>query len=300
MTSHLSLSDAVALVLREAKPGDHLQEVEARTAQGRVLARAVVSLEGGAGAGASDDRSFMLEEGTLLTPPRVAALAAAGVRRVEVFQPPFFFTVIVGDHPAGAAPDARSRLDAAILDELSSSCRAGCECLCLGTAIVPAGPDALRGVLREQAMHDVLVAAGADRDDVVAVLRDFGEVVFDRVAARPLERVVFARLRQRTPRPQLFLGLPGEPVACLLAAQAFWMPMLRKMSRLPPREPRTQTARWSGLARKAGDAHELAPVRLAAGRAEPTDRLVEIDGWVEIPPGAGPLGEGREVEVRVF
>lgn len=299
----LPFAHALDIVLRETPPGDRFESVPAAVAGGRVLAKDVVL--SGPDPAAPDAGGPVLRRGTLLNAPRVAALRAAGVERVDVWQPPYVSLLAVGGDTGGMRPSPEAGTDAGFLTGIEMDFllagRAGAGGCCSGATAIPADRDALRRLLLEEAVGDVIVAAGTGHGIVGEVVREFGEVLFEGVAVEPGgDGLLFAKLRQRTPRPQLFLGLPGTPLACLLMAHAFWVPMYRRMANLPASPPAPVRARLAATIPAKPGVHRFISVRLADGRAVPTQSFAEMDGWMQIPAGRAGVAEGSEVEVRLW
>ena len=96
-------------------------------------------------------------------------------------------------------------------------------------------------------MKDALDALGA-------------ETRFWRVAMKPGKPVVLSRLRDR-----LFLGLPGNPVSCMVSFLLFAAPALRKaMGQSGGLLPTSLTARAGGAMSGASDRSAYLRVRLVS------------------------------------
>ena len=159
----------------------------------------------------------------------------------------------------------------------------------------------LRAVSESDA--DVVVTTGASSvgpaDHLRAVLRDLGATVLvDGVACRPGHPQLLARL----PDGRTVVGLPGNPLAALVAAATVLAPLLVATAGRTPPPPRA--ALLSTSVRSAPDATRLLPVRLAGLRAEPVRHTGSgmlrgaalADALAVVPPGSA--GDaGSEVEV---
>jgi molybdopterin molybdotransferase len=156
--------------------------------------------------------------------------------------------------------------------------QAGGEVLDLG--IVPDVRDELTARLREAAaMADAVVTSGGVSvgayDLVKDVLAELGTVDFWQVAMQPGRPLAFGQLAGTT-----FFGLPGNPVASLLAFMLFVRPALWKLAGRTRLFPPSWTART------------LEPLRKRAGRREFKRGILThgAGGW-EVRT-TGPQGSG--------
>ena len=160
--------------------------------------------------------------------------------------------------------------------------RLGCEVVDLGP--VPDAPVALEAALRRGAREaDAIVTTGGvsagDADHTRRVMRELGDVAFWSLAIRPGRPMAVGSIAApaATPgapdREVLLVGLPGNPVAAMVAFLVFVRPVLRKLmgcneaARRPPPLLRARLA---------------APLRKRAGRTE------FPRGFVESMPGEWP------------
>jgi molybdopterin molybdotransferase len=156
--------------------------------------------------------------------------------------------------------------------------QAGGDVLDLG--IVPDQREVLSARLREAAaMADVVVTSGGvsvgAHDHVKDVLAELGSIDFWQVAMQPGRPLAFGRIGETT-----FFGLPGNPVASLLAFMLFVRPALWKLAgrrRLFP-------PAWQACA--------MEPLRKRPGRREfKRGVLTYRDGAWEVRT-TGPQGSG--------
>jgi molybdopterin molybdotransferase len=159
--------------------------------------------------------------GTLLRPAHLGLLASIGCANVRVhrrLRVAFFST---GDElveqgtplPDGAAYDANRVSLRALLQRL------GCELHDLG--LVRDDPAALQAALAEaSAQADIVLTSGGvsvgEADYTRRVLAELGAVAFWKIAMRPGRPLAFGRVGRA-----LFFGLPGNPVAVMVAFQQF-------------------------------------------------------------------------------
>lgn len=162
-------------------------------------------------------------------------------------------------------------------------------------------PVLLRAAVAE-AQVEVVVVTGATSvgpaDHVRAVLHDLGaELLVDGVACRPGHPQLLARL----PDGRCVVGLPGNPLAALVAALTVLAPLL---ARLGGRAPASSRALLGARVRAVPTSTRLVPVRLAGLEAHPVRHTGSgmlrgaalADGLAVVPPGPD-LEPGDEVEV---
>ena len=97
--------------------------------------------------------------------------------------------------------------------------------------------DDLAAAVDAAADADVLVFSGGssvgERDLVLDVLRQRGEVIFHGIAVKPGKPTAFGRIGGKP-----VLGMPGYPTSCLSNGYILLVPLLRRMARLPAYQPR--------------------------------------------------------------
>jgi molybdopterin biosynthesis enzyme len=133
-------------------------------------------------------------------------------------------------------------------------------------------------------------------------VRSRGDVVFHGVAVKPGKPTLFGRVGDVP-----ILGLSGYPTSCLSNAYVLLVPLLRRTARLPPWEPRVERLPLRRAVRSTADRHQIYPVAIIEGRAEPAFKssgditsLARADGFFEIPVGVAELAAGTVVDVRRF
>ena len=162
--------------------------------------------------------------------------------------------------------------------------------------------EALRAALEDDGA-DVVVTTGASSagpaDHLRPVLAEVGaRVLVDGVACRPGHPQLLACL----PGGRLVVGLPGNPLAALVAAVTVLGPALAGLGGRPP--PPRRTARLREPVRASADDTRLVPVRLEGLEAERVGHAgagmlrgaAAADALAVVPPGAD-LDAGTEAEV---
>ena len=125
--------------------------------------------------------------------------------------------------------------------------------------------EALHAALDECLRHDVIVFSGGssvgERDLILDVIRDRGEVRFHGIAVKPGKPTLFGHV-QGTP----VFGMPGYPTSCLSNAYILLVPALRQMARLPLTAPRTVALPLAARVTSVRGRHQFYTVRVERGR----------------------------------
>lgn len=154
--------------------------------------------------------------------------------------------------------------------------------------------------------QDVLVFSGGssvgERDLILDVIAEKGEVLFHGLSIKPGKPTAFGRIDGR-----LVFGLPGYPTSCLTNAYLLLAPALRRLARLPASEMRSVTAPLAQRIVSASDRHQFFTVRLENGLAVPAFKasgditsMSRADGYIEIPTEVSALEAGERVTVTLF
>jgi molybdopterin molybdotransferase len=223
---------------------------------------------------------IVIERGTVLRPQEIGLVTSLGIWQLGVHRRPRVALLSTGDE---VAEPGTPRRPGQIYDSNRFTLRgsieqAGGEVLDLG--IVPDVRDELTVRLREAAaMADVVLTSGGVSvgayDLVKDVLAELGTIDFWQVAMQPGRPLAFGRLAGTT-----FFGLPGNPVASLLAFMLFVRPALWKLAGRRRLFPPTWQART------------MEPLRKRTGRREfKRGILAYRDGGWEVRT-TGPQGSG--------
>jgi molybdenum cofactor synthesis domain-containing protein len=248
----------------------------------------------------------LLEQGAVLNPSRIGAIAATGVTEIEVFARPRVAILSTGNEivepgrplAAGQIYDInRYTLSAVITAH-------GGTPVVLPTALDTI--DDLAAAVRAAAGHDVLVFSGGssvgERDLILDVLQRLGEVIFHGIAVKPGKPTVFGRIGS-----QPVLGMPGYPTSCLSNAYMLLIPLLRRLARLPDHRPQTTTVPLARRVVSTTGRHQFYSVKLVDGQAVPAFKasgditsMSQADGYIEIPAQTDIVEAGEMVEVKLF
>jgi molybdopterin molybdotransferase len=223
---------------------------------------------------------IVIERGTVLRPQEIGLITSLGIWQVPVHRRPRVALMSTGDEVADPGTPRRPGqiYDANRFALRGSVEQCGGEVLDLG--IVPDTRDDLTARLGEAAaMADVVLTSGGVSvgayDLVKDVLAEIGTIDFWQVAMQPGRPLAFGAIGATA-----FFGLPGNPVASLLAFMLFVRPALWKLAgrrRLFP---------------PAWQARTLEPLRKRTGRREfKRGVLAYRDGAWEVRT-TGPQGSG--------
>ena len=223
---------------------------------------------------------IVIERGTVLRPQEIGLITSLGIWQVSVHRRPRVALLSTGDEVVEPGTPRRPGqiYDANRFTLRGSVEQCGGDVLDLG--IVPDARDELSARLREAAaMADVVLTSGGVSvgvyDLVKDVLAELGTIDFWQVAMQPGRPLAFGRIGDTT-----FFGLPGNPVASLLAFMLFVRPALWKLGGRRRLFPPTWQART------------LEPLRKRAGRREfKRGVLVYHDGAWQVRT-TGPQGSG--------
>ena len=250
--------------------------------------------------------AIVVSRGDVLTPSRVGAVAAVGIRQIDVFEKPSVAIVSTGNEVVAPGlrlpPGHIYDINRFTLDAVSR--RHG------GRPVALASPadsiEQLDRVLDAAVAYDLIVFSGGssvgDRDLVRDVIGARGTILFHGIAVKPGKPTAFAVIGS-----SLFLGMPGNPTSCLSNAYILLIPVLRKLAGLPAWEPRTVTVPLARRIASTTDRHQFYTVRLVNGQAEPAFKgsgditsMANADGYIEIPANTNAIDAGASVRVTFF
>jgi molybdopterin molybdotransferase len=247
------------------------------------------------------------EAGSVLTPARLGALAAAGLADVRCTRRPRAAVLATGTElrrpGEELAPGQIYEANGLILSAQLEAAGAAVE----RSPAVGDEEAALRAALEEALQADVVVTSGGvsvgPHDLVRRVEAVLGvHEVFWRVAVKPGKPIAFG-VREDT----LVFGLPGNPVSALVSFELFVKPAIRALQGVPEPLPRFERGRLAGACRRNPERDELARARLRwsedGALLEPLGgqeshmiaRSAGADALVLIPRGEGALDDGAPV-----
>lgn len=305
MTGAMVPPGAVAVVLEEGAEMDgETVTIRRMAAPGRNIRR--VGEDAGEG-------ETLVRAGVRLSARHLALLAAAGISRLGVRRVPRVGIVSTGnellEHGNSAGNGRMVEVNRFFLKSMLEF--AGVEVSDLG--IVPDDLDALARTFTGNRDLDLIVTsggvAGNDADLVTAALAAAGgSSTVCSLKLRPGKPIGFGSLG-----PCHTLHLPGNPMAALVTAYLFMLPLVRVLGGQEPHEPPLPAKTAGGFSHVPGKV-EFVPVR-AVGLDENGVALVEMlgkggsarllplamaDGLVEIPASRGSLAAGEFVSFHRF
>ncbi|MGQ9588236.1 MAG: molybdopterin molybdotransferase MoeA [Thermoplasmata archaeon] len=248
----------------------------------------------------------VISRGELLNPSKIGALAALGKRAVRVYSKPLVAVVPTGNEIV----EIGERLRPGQVYNINS--------YTLSTVVWANGGDVrmleivndsledLECVVEENSDCDMLVFSGGssvgERDVMLDVLEKNGRVLFHGIAVKPGKPTLFGVIGR-----QLVLGMPGYPTACLSNAYILLAPVLRKMARLPQKEPISVRARMAKRIVSTTGRTQFLTVRLEDGLAYPAFKesgaitsMAFADGYIVIPSDVDLLERDEEVTVYLL
>ena len=243
-----------------------------------------------------------VEAPALLTPERIALVAAMGCAAPQVARRPAVALMATGDElvPPGEPPREGQVIASNAYGLAAMARQAGAEARLLPIARDDRASLEEAFALAEGA--DLVVTIGGasvgDHDLVAPVAASLGMApAFHRVAMRPGKPLMAGRLGRAA-----LLGLPGNPVSALVCGRVFMIPAIRRMLGLDPAARPTLMPLAAGLEANGPRAHYMRAVRTADGVAV-ADRqdssllsvLAQADLLVVRPPHDGARRAGEEV-----
>lgn len=248
----------------------------------------------------------VLRAGEELNASRVGAIAAVGLRSVDVYARPRVAVLSTGNEivepgkplePGHIYDINRFTLSAAVTEH--------------GGIPVPhrAAADTIADISRavdDCLQEDVLVFSGGssvgERDLILDVLGERGEIIFHGISVKPGKPTAFGLIGGKP-----FFGMPGYPSSCLSNAYILLGPALRRIARLPPRIVKKISVPLAQRIVSPVRRHQFYTVRIVDGAALPAFKasgditsMSQADGYIEIPIDTDVLEQGALVEVTLF
>jgi molybdopterin molybdotransferase len=248
--------------------------------------------------------------GSVLTLPRISALASAGVGEVVVHRRPRLHLIVTGSEllPLGAPPEPGKIHESNGLMVRLLADRAGASVTDHG--VIGDDRDAMIAAVETGLGGDVLVVSGGvsvgPHDHVKPAFEACGvDEVFWRVRIKPGKPLWFGR-RGDT----LVFGLPGNPLSTIVCFSVFIAPALRRLHGERDARPdycagRLTTAAAASDGRTTFLTAVLRPGADGVLEATPTERqgshmtgaLGESDGFAIAPEDGGELPAGAPVDI---
>ncbi|PYI68970.1 molybdopterin molybdenumtransferase MoeA [Arthrobacter livingstonensis] len=242
---------------------------------------------------------LLVKAGTTLNPAHVALAALGGLDELSVLGRPAVQLVLTGDEVVAAGIPAPGHVRDAFSPQLGSVVE-----LLGGTVTgLRRAADSLASTLEaladsEDNPADVVITTGATGHSTVDFLRDAiaamgGTLHIDGIAMRPGHPTLLAEF----PDGRFLVGLPGNPLAAMIALLTVGAPLLARLGSRPL--PGTFEVACGSPLKEYHGPTRLMPYRLVYGLASPcshTDSAMmrgfaAADGVMVVPPHGAKMGE---------
>lgn len=290
-------ANAVVMVEETERQGDDLVRILTPVYPGQHVGRRGADIEQG---------RRVVAAGTALTPSSVGAIAALGMADVEVYARPRITLLSTGNEIAepgqplgpGQIYDINRFTLAAIIRRHGG--------VPLPQPIAPDTLEDLDAAIDRGLACDATIFSGGssvgERDLIMDVLQQRGEVLFHGIAVKPGKPTAFGRVAGKP-----VLGMPGYPTSCLSNAYMLLVPMLRRMARLPEHQPQSLRVPLARRIVSTTGRHQFYTVRIVEGVAHPAFKasgditsMADADGYIEVPAQTDIVEAGEVVEVKLF
>lgn len=250
--------------------------------------------------------SLILKRETVITPSKIGVLASLGIKEVKVFKKPEIALIPTGNEviplhepiQMGKIYNINSYTLSALVRENG--------CIPIVFPICPDDERELRRFLEKALKYDLVIVIGGssvgERDIVMDVLKELGEILFHGIAVKPGKPTLGAIAKGK-----LIIGMPGHPTSCLSNGYMILIPVLRKIAKLPPKKFQTVKGKLSKRISVTIGRMQFLSVKLKGEEVIPVFKesgtitsMAEADGYIEIPGNKELIERGEEVEVKLF
>ncbi|MBI3930560.1 MAG: molybdenum cofactor biosynthesis protein [Chloroflexi bacterium] len=250
--------------------------------------------------------ALVLREGFVLEPGRVGVLASQGLNQIRVYEKPRVAILPTGEEVVEVGKKLRQGQLYDINSHTIASVVKANGGMPYRVGIAGDNLDELRATIAEALKSDLVVLSGGssvgERDLLVDVLQDWGEILFHGIQVKPGKPTIFARLQGKP-----LFGMPGYPTSCLINTYLFLLPVIRQMAHLPPRRGETVEAKLSRRVPGSVGRRQFLTVKIENGEAVPVFKesgaittVAEADGYIEIAENIDLLEKGEPVTVTLF
>ena len=248
----------------------------------------------------------IVREGFVLEPGRVGVLASQGISQVEVYEKPKVAVLPTGEEVVevgkklkrGQVYDINSHTISSVVKQNGG--------IPVRIGIAGDSLEELKPTISQALKSDLVVLSGGssvgERDLLVDVLQDWGEILFHGIQVRPGKPTLFAMVQGKP-----LMGMPGYPTSCLINTYLFILPAVREMAHLPPRKGETVQATLSRRVPGSVGRKQFLTVKIDGDEAVPVFKesgaitsVAEADGYIEIAQNIDILEKGEPVTVTLF
>ncbi|MCC6572753.1 MAG: molybdopterin molybdotransferase MoeA [Planctomycetes bacterium] len=248
----------------------------------------------------------VIKKGTILGPGQIAALAIVGRDKVEVYRRPSVLLFTTGDEVvapgkklgAGQVYDCNSSAMMAVAQ------RAGA--VVTWRANVKDLADSLLKVLKDNARKfDAIVFSGGtsvgNKDFGFETVNKLGDVFVRGVAIKPGKPVLFGKIGNCA-----VFGMPGYPTSCLLTAELFLAPGIRKLAHIEDHHRGRYMVKLAHEVKQDKTKQVLLPVRVdehdnAYSTFKGSGSITSLSdsiGYIKVEPGDGVMTKGSTAVVH--
>ncbi len=252
------------------------------------------------------EEEAILRHGFVLDAGKIGVLASQGISQVRVYEKPKVAILPSGEEVVGVGKrlrlgqvyDINSHTVASVVKENGG----------IPTRFETVGDnrEEIRSGITEALKSDLVVISGGssvgERDLLVDVLQDWGEVLFHGLQVKPGKPTIFAMIEGKP-----LFGMPGYPTSCLINTYLFLLPVIRKMAHLPPRRGETVEAKLARRVPGSVGRRQFLTVKVENGEAVSVFKesgaitsIAEADGYIEIAENIDLLEKGEPVTVTLF
>ncbi len=248
----------------------------------------------------------VLKESSVLDAGKIGVLASQGITQVKVYEKPKVAVLPSGEEVVplgkklkrGQVYDINSHTIASVVRANGG--------IPVVFGVVGDKAEEIRATITEALKNDLVVISGGssvgERDLLVSVIQDWGQVLFHGIQVKPGKPTIFAMIEGKP-----LMGMPGYPTSCLINSYLFLLPAIRKMAHLPPRTGETVTARLARRVPGSVGRRQFLTVKIEGGEAIPVFKesgaitsIAEADGYIEIAENIDLLEKGEPVTVTLF
>jgi molybdenum cofactor synthesis domain-containing protein len=248
----------------------------------------------------------VLKESSVLDAGKIGVMASQGITQVKVYEKPKVAVLPSGEEVVplgkklkrGQVYDINSHTIASVVRANGG--------IPVVFGVVGDKAEEIRVAITEALKSDLVVISGGssvgERDLLVSVIQDWGQVLFHGIQVKPGKPTIFALIQG-----QPLMGMPGYPTSCLINSYLFLLPAVRKMAHLPPRTGETVNARLARRVPGSVGRRQFLTVKIEGGEAIPVFKesgaitsIADADGYIEIAENIDLLEKGEPVTVMLF
>ncbi len=248
----------------------------------------------------------VLRRGSVLDAGKIGVLASQGVNQTKVYEKPKVAILPTGEEVAEIGQTLRQGQVYDINSHTIASVVKANGGVPYRVGISGDELEELKSTIAEALKSDLVVISGGssvgERDLLIDVLQDWGEVLFHGIQIKPGKPTIFAILKGKP-----LFGMPGYPTACLINTYLFLLPAVRKMAHLPSRTGETVEARLSRRVPGSVGRRQFLTVKIEGDEAVPVFKesgaitsIAAADGYIEIAENIDLLEKGAPVTVTLF